>query len=113
MTDFDAFAADAAELFGLDENEAADLLATMEDVFGFDDATDTLHAYAIEATDVLDAVVDFDAIELAEDEELEDEDGGDHDDGVASWYDLDPDWEGDNWLDADTWFELSAYYMED
>lgn len=125
MDDFEAFAADAAELFGLNEQEAANLLETMEDVFGFDESTDSLADYAVEATDVLDTVVDLD--QIADDLGLppaSDEDGGegyDEDEGDVGerveverdedFYELD--YEGDEWLDAGDWYELTAFYMED
>lgn len=93
--DFDSFAEEAAELFGLNANEAADMLDSLE-AEGFDPESDSLADWAVEASDIFEDVVDTD--EISED-----------------WwdYDLDPDFPEDEWMEADVEYEVAAQYEED
>lgn len=92
MEEFDAFADEAAALFGLNENEAATLLDYLEAV-GFDLEQDTLQEYGEEAVDWLEYVSE-DIAEAMEEVE------GDWDDG------------DDPWLDPEVEYEVSVEYEE-
>lgn len=96
-TPFDEFAEDARELFGLSENESADLLADLEDQYDFDYDSDSLEDYGAEASDLLEDVFG------EYDEELAD---------LESEYELDEDWPEDEWLDEGDWYEVSGEYKE-
>lgn len=73
---FDDFAADAAELFGMTENESADLLLRLEDEYDFDFREDALRDYGVEASEYFEDVVE------AEDEPL-----------YVDWLDIGEEWE--------------------
>lgn len=94
MSAFDDFADDAANLFGLDHHEAANLLDALEDQ-GFE-AEDELRDWMPEAYDLLDDITD-----LSEYEE--------------EWWDeeLDPGFPDDDWLDPYEEWEITAEYGED
>lgn len=91
MSDFDDFAVDAANLFGLNEHEAADLLDRLEDDHGFN----------VEEDDLRDFMPD--AFEELSDDYFETDDFG---------YELDPDFPDDDWLDAGDVWEISADYTD-
>lgn len=93
--DFEDFAADAAELFGLDKHEASDLLGLLHDQEDFEEDSDRLKDFMPEAFDLLEDVTDL---------ELYEED----------WWDfsLDPDWPDDEWLDEGVEYEITADYEE-
>lgn len=120
MDDFDSFAAEAADIFGMTENEAADLLAELEDA-GFDVEQDSLHDefWSDMALEVQDEVQDFDDVELPDDDSSEPDDdrydGEDYDyaDDVDVEYELDESWPDDEWLDADVEYEVTGDYKED
>jgi hypothetical protein len=94
---FDDFVEDAQELFGLNENEASDLLADLEQDYDFDYRTDDLTEYGPEAIDLLGDVFEQYDAELAD---------------LESEYELDPDWPDDEWLDDGDWYEVSGEYEE-
>jgi hypothetical protein len=87
--DFDNFADDAANLFGLTQQEAASLLDDLE-AEGFDAGEDTLRDWMPEAFDLLTPLWD----------------------DYSEW-ELDPSFPDDDWLDAGEEWELTADYEED
>jgi hypothetical protein len=93
-SDFDDFVDDAADLFGLDPDEATDLLERLEED-GFTVGDDDLSGWMPEAFDLLDEITD-----LSEFEE--------------PWWDeeLDPDFPDDDWLDPYEEWEITAEYEE-
>lgn len=91
---FDDFAEDAREHFGLNEQEAADLLDALE-AEGFDAEDESLADWMPEAFDALDDITDLEAY---------DEDWWD--------YDLDPYFPDDDWLEAGEEWEVTAEYEE-
>lgn len=103
---FDDFADSAAELFGLDENEAADLLVDLGERYGFELGEDALEDYAPEAVDLLPELEEEDELDRIE-EDYEEDFGGEEE------YELDPTWVDDEWLEADSWYEVTAEYKED
>lgn len=94
MADFSEFAADARDLFGLDDGESADLLDQLEEE-GFDVEEDVLQDWMPEAFDALDDITDLGAYE-------------------ESWweFELDPHFPDDAWLDAGEEWEITAEYKE-
>lgn len=95
MSDFDDFADDAADLFGLNRPEAEDLLDRLLADTDFDPHEDVLADYMPEAFEELGDTGFFDT------EDYDHEDEG---------YDLDPDFPDDDWLDVGDIWELSAEY---
>lgn len=99
--DFAGFADDARELFGLDRAQADELLDLLEiDDFalGSDSIYDNM--WGLVAADALDEIIDFDALN----EDIEAQLGP---------YELDPSFDGDEWLQHDEEYEISAEYGED
>ena len=90
---FDDFAEDARDHFGLNAQEAAELLERLEEE-GFDLYDDSLKDWGPEAFDALDDIIDFDQYEESE-------------------FELDPYFPDDDWLDAGVEWELTAEYEED
>lgn len=105
MSAFNDFADEAAEYFGLNAHEAANLYDLLEEVYGFDES-DTLREYAGEAADLLDVVTEDIPEEGAEEEE---ESGYE---GEESPYELDDDFPDDDWLDPGEEWEVSTEYEE-
>jgi hypothetical protein len=91
---FDDFAEDAATHFGLNAQEAADLLEHLEEQ-GFDLDDDRLTDWGPEAVEALDDIIEWD------------------DYGEFSEFELDPYFPDDDWLDAGVEWELTAEYEED
>lgn len=92
--DFDDFAEDAATLFGLNQQEAADLLDRLEEE-GFDLEEDVLQGWMPEAFEELDDITDLEQYD-------------------EPWWDesLDPTFPDDDWIDEGEEWELSAEYTD-
>lgn len=90
------FYADAERLFGFDENEADNLLESLEEL-GFDPERNSLGPRSAFADEIADLVID-----MADEEDF------------GSEYEVDDDWEYgyDEWLDAGIEVELTIEYTE-